>query len=764
MTMTKSVVLNDVFYTVGRSENTSINQLYPTITLQDLDLNVYYMTLPHRGLSSIDRYETIWNVEKTTNDYLFFSGTNGELGNSGMYFFKMDANSNILWNKEIRTGTWGNQLAYGSIANDIGGALIVGTENGGSPTLEAQFVNVNSNGDTLWTRKVIASDGQNMWGGQDGVYRDQFNNFITFLRHGDGNNLEILRLNQNGNVIDNFQYIDGDGNVIYIKNAVYGENATYFCGYRGGANYESVILKTNLNGDVIWCQKYWETGVFDKIHLTQNNELIVTAKPTWGDNLNKVEVIKLDTNGNVIKGMSYGKLPEDHSLTSNILEINNHYYMSGTRQFQSNKTGYQLCLDNQLNSGTCYQSEFLVWSSPISVAKIGVTTSIISSMYSDILYYGTPASLTNYSTTSFNYEIDNTIISEIELIGDDCGGTCIGEAEISTIGGNPPYSYNWSDGQNGNLAMGLCVDAQLTVKTGDQFGCYIYDTITVPQSGPHVPICIVTVDSSSSKNVVVWEKPVSNTISGFSIYREIQGSYSLIGYVPYNNLSQFTDQTNGVNPNITSYRYKISVHDTCGYESDLSPFHETIHMTATEGLGGVINLIWDNYEGFGFSNYEILKDTTNNGIDDFYVTDNVSSVSFTWTDSTPQDYVNYAINVIPPSTCTSTKAIDHNSSRSNKSTESINNINNINELSSTDFSIYPNPNTGNFYIKMHSNHEQNISYQLVDITGKIIYENSENLQVGENNIQVNLNSISKGIYNLMISNSNSLITKKVIVH
>ena len=161
--MRKSVVLNDVIYSIGRSSNSLINQIYPTVTLQDLDLDVYYMTLPHIGPGSVDRYEVIWSIVKTTNDELILSGTNGELGNSAMYFFKMEAGGNMVWHKEIRTGTWGNQLAYGSVANDVGGALILGTENGGSPTLEAQMVNIDTNGDTLWTRKVTSSDGQNIW-------------------------------------------------------------------------------------------------------------------------------------------------------------------------------------------------------------------------------------------------------------------------------------------------------------------------------------------------------------------------------------------------------------------------------------------------------------------------------------------------------------------------------------------------------------------------------------------------------------------------
>lgn len=39
--------------------------------------------------------------------------------------------------------------------------------------------------------------------------------------------------------------------------------------------------------------------------------------------------------------------------------------------------------------------------------------------------------------------------------------------------------------------------------------------------GPVQPICLITVDSTSTKNVIVREKPVSAGIDSFKIYREI---------------------------------------------------------------------------------------------------------------------------------------------------------------------------------------------------------------------------------------------------
>ncbi len=75
------------------------------------------------------------------------------------------------------------------------------------------------------------------------------------------------------------------------------------------------------------------------------------------------------------------------------------------------------------------------------------------------------------------------------------------------------------------------------------------------------------------------------------MYKETSqsGLYYLIGTTDSDSLSFYHDVYS--DPQIRSWRYKISAVDNCGNESNLSDEHKTIHLTANLGVGNVVNLI-----------------------------------------------------------------------------------------------------------------------------------------------------------------------------
>jgi type IX secretion system substrate protein len=71
-------------------------------------------------------------------------------------------------------------------------------------------------------------------------------------------------------------------------------------------------------------------------------------------------------------------------------------------------------------------------------------------------------------------------------------------------------------------------------------------------------------------------------------------------------------------------------------------------------------------------------------------------------------------------------------------------------------SIYPNPNNGSFVIEPSSATKQTM--QVYDVTGKLVLSQTLN---GKTNIDAS--SLSEGIYNISIINSNGVVNKRLVI-
>jgi len=281
-----------------------------------------------------------------------------------------------------------------------------------------------------------------------------------------------------------------------------------------------------------------------------------------------------------------------------------------------------------------------------------------------------------------------------------------------------------------------------------------------------VYICLITVDSTSTKNEIVWEKPLATGIDSFKIYRDIVGTYTNIGSIAYEDLSLFVDTTPGVNPQITSYRYKISVLDTCGNESGLSDFHETMHLTASLGTPPpAINLVWDTYEGFPVSYYRILRDST--GLGNYEIIDSVSSSNFTYTDLTPPaGNMYYLIEAQHPTGCTATaKSKNFNKTRSNYQNRTITGINDQSSISNHKFKVFPNPYTGKTKITYTLLENSYITIEVYNLLGEkleTLLSNKQSMGVYQYNFSANKLGIRKGMHILKAIIGNNTYTKKLL--
>ncbi|HRG01295.1 MAG TPA: T9SS type A sorting domain-containing protein [Bacteroidia bacterium] len=334
-------------------------------------------------------------------------------------------------------------------------------------------------------------------------------------------------------------------------------------------------------------------------------------------------------------------------------------------------------------------------------------------------------------------------------------------------------NYTWSSGQTTNsIVVTPSVTSFYTV-TGSTNGCSnsAFSAVVVPATT--IPeICMVSTDSLFQNNIIYWDKTITNKVDSFIIYREVSsGVYKRIGAQPYAALSRFIDTTRSVgpangDPNITSYRYKLQLRDSCGNYSALSPYHNTFFFNAIPNTG---NFIWNSYSVENLtltpvSTCNLLRD--NLGTNTWTVVGNCAGTQTNISDPAFASFPNalwridgLGFNCNP----TYKTAVQINKSKSNVK----NNFNvpggsftsiNANELISS-VSIAPNPSTTDLTVYFSNTQNLKTEFVITDLLGKVVFIKEV---IEGNNITISVNNLTNGIYFIKIQQGKNSVTKKFI--
>jgi trimeric autotransporter adhesin len=334
-----------------------------------------------------------------------------------------------------------------------------------------------------------------------------------------------------------------------------------------------------------------------------------------------------------------------------------------------------------------------------------------------------------------------------------------GAIDISINSDNPVTGISWSSGQITEDITNLPTGTYAVEVTDDE-GCVAVAVTNLPTASPDMnSICLVTVDTTTNTNLLVWEKPVTTQISHFNIYREtsVAGVFQFVASVPYTEESVFNDTV--ASPMVRSWRYRLTAVNQCGQESDQSEFHKTIHLAINLDLGGEINLTWDDYEGFPIGTYDLYRYTNSTG---WELIQQMPSNLFTYQDTPPSAVgLDYMISVEPPSVCTSTenKAQDHNSSRSNKTANGIQLPLSIEKPAAEDlFSVYPNPSQGLFTLLINPGVADNCMILITDSQGRRVMEFTST----NSSTEIDLADLEGGVYNMQVLVNDEVINQQLI--
>lgn len=335
----------------------------------------------------------------------------------------------------------------------------------------------------------------------------------------------------------------------------------------------------------------------------------------------------------------------------------------------------------------------------------------------------------------------------------------------------PPFgetisSISWSNGATSQDVSSLLPQLYTCTLVASN-NCRSIKGWNVPVGPPlRNDICVVTVDSATTTNLVVWEKVQTTGISHYNIYREtsMQGNFALIDTVNADNISLFNDVV--ASPLDRSWRYKISAVNTCNVESPLSNPHQTIHMQMVGAAGGTsVDLSWNPYEGAAFSNYYVYRYTTATGVWESIA--ELPATQLTYTDNTPPATpgLDYMVEMERDDTCTALiyRAQDFNSSRSNKDKAQFNpghgtgdSHNGIAEIYLGAIRVYPNPASDLITIDQESN--ETITIEIRSVEGQLI----QTLQTAKLSQEIRIDALSSGVYFVTVSLDGVQETKRII--
>jgi ligand-binding sensor domain-containing protein len=329
---------------------------------------------------------------------------------------------------------------------------------------------------------------------------------------------------------------------------------------------------------------------------------------------------------------------------------------------------------------------------------------------------------------------------------------CLGDSLVVDAGAGY-QNYFWN---NGSIAQTQTIkdnDTTLYLQVRDVNGCYNWsDTLNVTVWKPFEDeeICLVSVDSLS-RNRIVWNKTTGVRTLEYIIYKQdpVSNSYQPIGNVPATGqLSIFVDPNS--NSKVTSSRYKISVVDSCGNESELSEQHKTMHLTLNEGVGNEVNLIWDGYEGITFSQYEIYRGSSPKTM--LKLAD-VSSANMSYTDLTPPPgLLFYKVVVVNPDPCTPT-------GKTNAFGESESNL--VEYAATDNLIIYPNPFKERTRVVFKNPELAEYRYRIFDATGTLVRLGAP---FSDTYVDVDRENLAPGLYMIEVYNDEKSLKDNIIIY
>ena len=605
----------------------------------------------------------------------------------------------------------GYNLRVTSIAKDGGDRIYAtGTRiyNTGSPVTRVIVQKFSSNGDSLWLRELTLIDST-----------DSYSQYYT-------NSNKII--------------VDATNNVYVMGN---GYNPAGF-----GSSY-TFVTKFDNNGTELW-QKIFNFGGSTEdsgtMEIISNNELVIFTGGSGNYIIRRISCIDGST---IFEQAHYAA--SSNAATVLKIDANENYY----------------CFGEALGQGSISRDLYLMKLDPLGnliwkTTKAGSRTGNDFARDMDVTANGRIYLLADMLNSNGS-QSDLSLLKYCDIATptistpNNFSALCPGSNVTITANGGASSSYVWSPGNEttSQITVNLANDYFATITKPD--GCFKNtDTLhlTIKPTPATPQICLVTVDSLSTHNIIVWDKSSFTGVDSVKIYREdVTNVYTHIGTVDNDSLSEYHDL--GANPNITTKRYKISAIDSCGQESLQGNYHNTLYIVSNgSGQFSWNPLYTIENTANPVNNYVLMRDDNSNG--NWNQIASTAGTQNTIVDPSFASFPNasYRVETLWNISCLATRGAI-NTTRSNiKSPTSIG-INEMNDVNL--FSVSPNPANESILVSIN-NREENVRVEIYNSLGqKVIEQKLEN-----NETKIVVEQLQAGTYFVKLIGKQNQSVKKLI--
>ncbi len=342
-------------------------------------------------------------------------------------------------------------------------------------------------------------------------------------------------------------------------------------------------------------------------------------------------------------------------------------------------------------------------------------------------------------------------------------------------------SYSWSpsaglsDEEVVNPIASPATTTTYKVTVTDEIGCRASDSVYVFAQNAYIDeqICMVSVDTASGKNMIILEKTENMGTVSYNVYKEVSvNNYQVIATVPFGDLTVVVDTAS--DPRIQAEKYKISAVDTCGNESTLSGYHQTMHLSINKaGAGAGYNLQWNHYvdevngNAFGSGGdgtYYIYRGTTP---DNLALHHSLSASNISWTDIDTTQRFYYRIAVKKTDTCDPAGLLKASAGPFSRSISNLED-NRLkgdaidNSLASKiNLQIYPNPFRKQATIEYTIKNTAGIAIAVYNVMGEKLGTIVDESQA-PGNYMYQYNPDKPGVYYLQFTIDGNMVVRKII--